>query len=73
MRGTTVTPSQQVKSPQSAAQRKAAQRARLKAQGFVMVKFPETWVTPEQAKKIEYKTAQVIAGCAAIKGNQNAK
>ena len=60
------------KAPQSAAQRKAKQRAGLKAKGLVMVIFPETWVTPEQAKQIEYKTAQVIAGCAAIKGNQNA-
>ena len=53
----------------TAAQRKAAQRARLKAQGLVKVRFPETWVTPEQAKEIELKTAQVI--CAAIKGEND--
>ena len=53
----------------SAAQRKAAQRARLKAAGFVKVKFPEIWVTPEQAKEIEFKTAQVIAQ---VLGDKNA-
>lgn len=51
------------------AQRKAAQRARLKAQGLVKVRFPETWVTPEQAKEIEQKAAQAI--CAAIKGEND--
>lgn len=50
-----------VKAPQSAAQRKAAQRARLKAHGLVKVRFPETWVMPTQAKQIEFKTAQIIA------------
>lgn len=54
----------------TAAQRKAAQRARLKAQGLVKVRFPETWVTPAQAKEIEQKAAQAI--CAAIKGENNA-
>ena len=53
----------------TAAQRKAAQRARLKAQGLVKVRFPETWVTPEQAKEIELKTAQAI--CAASKGEND--
>jgi hypothetical protein len=48
------------KAPQSAAQRKAAQRARLKAQGLVSVKFPELWVTPEQAREIEFRTADFI-------------
>ena len=49
------------KAPQSAAQRKAAQRARLKGKGLARVKFPEIWVTLEQAKQIEVKTANVIA------------
>ena len=49
-----------VKAPLSAAQRKAAQRERLKAKGLVKVKFPEMWVTPEQAKEIEFKVRQII-------------
>ena len=55
---------------QTPAQRKAAQRARLKEKGLARVKFPEIWVTPEQAKEIELKTAQAI--CAAIKGAKDA-
>lgn len=58
------------KAPQSAAQRKAKQRAGLKAQGLVMVIFPETWVTTEQAAKIEFKAAQVIAQ---VLGDKNGK
>lgn len=49
------------KAPQSAAQRKKKQRDGLRAKGLVMVRFPETWVTQDQAKQIEFKTAQVIA------------
>jgi hypothetical protein len=49
------------KAPKSNAERKAAQRARLKEEGLARVKFPEIWVTPEQAKRIEVKTANVIA------------
>lgn len=45
---------------QTPAQRKAAQRARLKAQGLVSVKFPELWVTPEHARQIEFRTADFI-------------
>lgn len=51
------------------AQRKAAQRARLRAKGLVSVKFPELWATEEQAKQIEFKTAQVIAQ---VLGDKNA-
>lgn len=58
-----------MKAPQSAAQRKAKQREGLKARGLVMVIFPETWVTTEQAAKIEFKAAQIIAQ---VLGDKNA-
>ena len=59
------------KAPQSAAQRKAAQRARLKAKGLVPVRFPELWVTPEQAREIEFRTADFLERFHA--NNNNAK
>ncbi len=52
----------------TAAQRKKKQRDGQRAKGLVMVRFPETWVEPEQAKQIEFKTAQVIAQ---VLGGQN--
>ena len=63
------------------AQRKAAQRARKKAQGMVKVKMPEIWHEPEQAKRLELDIARLIqksisdsqAICAAIKGENDAK
>lgn len=57
------------KAPQTSAQRKKKQRDGLRAKGLVMARFPETWVEPEQAKQIEFKTAQVIAQ---VLGDKNA-
>jgi len=48
------------KAPQSSAQRKAAQRARLEAKGLVMVIFPETWVNLNQALEIRAETEKLI-------------
>jgi hypothetical protein len=48
------------KLPQSAAQRKAAQRARSKAAGLVLVRFPELWTHPERAAEIEARLLALL-------------
>lgn len=48
------------KAPQSAAQRKAAQRDKLKAKGLKMVVFPETWAAEEKAQEIKIRCAKII-------------
>ncbi len=57
------------KAPQSAAQRKAKQRAGLEAKGLVMVIFPETWVKLDKALEIRSETEKLIDR---ILGKQNA-
>lgn len=49
------------KAPQTAAQRKKKQRDGLRAKGFVMVRFPELWVAPAVAAKIQTACAVIIA------------
>lgn len=49
------------KAPQTSAQRKKSQRARNRAAGLVMVKFPELWVEPAVAAKIQTACAVIIA------------
>lgn len=48
------------KAPLSAAQRKAAQRAKKEAMGLVRVKIPEVWHEPEKAKKLELDIAKLV-------------